>query len=165
MSIANISRLINRELVSLRDELLAYSNEADMWQLPKGLPNSAGNLALHLVGNLRFFIGTQFGATGYVRDREAEFATSGVPRAEIIKSIELTADEVTRALATLDATQREKPFPVEIGGNRIQTGMLLQHLASHLAYHLGQIDYHRRVVTGNPHSVGALPVPAIAMPA
>jgi uncharacterized damage-inducible protein DinB len=163
MSTANISRLINRELVSLRDELLAYPNEADMWQLPAGLPNSAGNLALHLVGNLRFFIGTQLGATGYVRDRDAEFSKSGVPRAEIVKSIEMAADEVTRTLATLDPAQLEKPFAVEIGGNRIQTGMFLQHLASHLAYHLGQIDYHRRVVTGNPVSVGTIPVPAIAI--
>jgi hypothetical protein len=163
MSIANISRLINRELVSLRDELLAYPNEADMWQLPKGLPNSAGNLALHLVGNLRFYIGTQLGATGYVRDRDAEFAKSGVPRAEIVKGIEMAADEVTRTLATLDQAQLEKPFPVEIGGNRIQTGLFLQHIASHLAYHLGQIDYHRRVVTGNSVSVGTLPVTAIAI--
>jgi|SRR5665213_340871 len=163
MSTAHISRLINRELVSLRDELLAYPNEADIWQLPKGLPNSAGNLALHLVGNLRFFIGTQLGATGYVRDRDAEFNKTGVPRAEIVKNIELTADEVTRTLATLDAAQLEKPFAVEIGGNRIQTGMFLQHLASHLAYHLGQIDYHRRVVTGNAASVGAMPIPPIAI--
>jgi hypothetical protein len=163
MSTANLSRLINRELVSLRDELLAYPDEKAMWEVPKGLPNSAGNLALHLVGNLRFFIGTQFGATGYVRDRDAEFAKKGAPRAEIVKSIETAADEVTRTLATLDEAQLEKPFPVEIGGNRLQTGMFLQHLASHLAYHLGQIDYHRRVVTGNSVSVGAIPIPPIAL--
>lgn len=164
MTTAHLSRLINRELVALRDELLAYPNEADMWQLPKGVPNSGGNLALHLVGNLRFFIGTQLGATGYVRDRDAEFAKSGVPRAEIVKGIEAAADEVTRTLATLDPAQLEKPFPAELGGNRIQTGMFLQHLASHLAYHLGQIDYHRRVVTGSSHSVGALPLTTIAIP-
>ena len=134
-----------------------------MWQVPTGLPNSGGNLALHLVGNMRFFIGTQFGATGYVRDRDAEFANRAVPRAEIVKSIETAADEVTRALATLDAALLEKPFPVEIGGNRIQTGMFLQHLASHLAYHLGQVDYHRRVVTGKTVSVGAMPIPPIAI--
>ncbi len=163
MSTADISRLINRELTSLRDELLAYSNEADMWELPKGLPNSAGNLALHLVGNLRFFIGTQFGATGYARDRDAEFAKKSVPRAEILKGIDAAIDEVTRTLATLDAALLEKPFPVEIAGHKIQTGLFLQHLASHLAYHLGQIDYHRRVVTGNSVSVGAIPVPPIAI--
>jgi uncharacterized damage-inducible protein DinB len=163
MSTAHVSRLINRELVSLRDELLAYPDEADMWKLPKGLPNSAGNLALHLVGNLRFFIGTQLGATGYVRDRDAEFGKSGVPRAEIVESIEMTIDDVTRTLATLDPAELEKPFAVEIGGNRMQTGMFLQHLASHLAYHLGQIDYHRRVVTGNSVSVGTMPLPPITI--
>jgi hypothetical protein len=165
MSTADVSRLINRELASLRDELLAYPDEAAMWQLPGGLPNSAGNLALHLVGNLRFFIGTQLGATGYVRDREAEFAKRNVPRAEIVRSIEVAADEVTRTLATLDPAQLDKPFPVEVGGHRIQTGLFLQHLASHLAYHLGQVDYHRRVVTGNAVSAGAMPLPPIAMKA
>src|ERR1019366_1780482 len=139
-----------------RAELLAYPDEKAMWDVPKGLPNSAGNLALHLVGNLRFFIGAQLSATGYVRDRDAEFAKKGVPRAELVRSIETAADEVTRALATLDAAQLDKPFPVEVGGNRINTGLFLQHLASHLAYHLGQVDYHRRVVTGSAVSVGAM---------
>jgi hypothetical protein len=162
MYTADLSRLINRELAALRDELMAYPDEKAMWEVPKGMPNSGGNLALHLIGNLRFFIGTQFGATGFVRDRDAEFASRGVSRAEIVKHIEVTADEVTRALAMLDPAQLEKPFPVEVGGHKIQTGIFLQHLASHLAYHLGQVDYHRRAVTGNSHSVGALPLPAIA---
>jgi uncharacterized damage-inducible protein DinB len=163
MSTADLSRLIRRELTSLRDELLAYPDERAMWEVPKGLPNSGGNLALHLIGNLRFFIGTQLGATGYVRDRDAEFAKRNVPRAELIAGIEAAADEVTRTIATLDAAQLDKPFPVEVGGNRLQTGLFLQHLASHLAYHLGQVDYHRRVVTGSSVSVGAVPVPPLAI--
>jgi len=163
MSTADISKLINRELASLSDELLAYPNEADMWKLPAGLPNSGGNIALHLIGNLRFFIGTQFGATGFVRERDLEFSSKDVPRSEIIHNIEKTADEVTRALATLDPALLEKVFPVEVGGHKIQTGLFLQHLASHLAYHLGQVDYHRRIVTGNPVSVGTIPVPPLAM--
>jgi hypothetical protein len=163
MSTADVSRLINRELASLRDELLAYPNEADMWTLPKGIPNSGGNIALHLVGNLRFFIGTQFGATGFARDRDGEFSNSGVSRAEILKSIEKTAEEVTRTLATFDPALLDKPFPVEIGGHKIQTELFLQHLASHLAYHLGQLDYHRRLVTGNPVSVGTVGIPPIAL--
>jgi hypothetical protein len=163
MSTAHLSRLINRELASLRDELLAYPDERAIWEVPKGLPNSAGNLALHLIGNLRFFIGTQLGATGFVRDRDAEFSSTGVPRAEIVRNIETAADEVTRTFATLDPAELEKPFPVEVGGHRLQTGLFLQHLASHLAYHLGQVDYHRRIVTGNSVSVGAMPVPPLAM--
>jgi uncharacterized damage-inducible protein DinB len=165
MPTADLSRLINRELASLRDELLAYPNEGDMWALPKGVPNSGGNIALHLVGNLRFFIGTLFGATGFVRDRDAEFSKTGVPRAEILKSIETAADEVTRTLANFDPALLDKTFPVEIGGHKLQTGMFLQHLASHLAYHLGQVDYHRRIVTGNSVSVGAIPIPPIALTA
>jgi uncharacterized damage-inducible protein DinB len=165
MPTAAVSRLIHRDLASLRDELLAYPHEADMWQVPKGLPNSAGTLALHLVGNLRFYIGAQLGASGYVRDRDAEFSRRGVPRAEIVASIETASDEVTRALATLDPAQLDKPFPVEVGGNRIQTGLFLQHLAVHLAYHLGQVDYHRRVVTGSSVSVGAMGIPPIALKA
>jgi hypothetical protein len=163
MSTADLSRLINRELTSLRDELLAYPTESAMWEVPKGLPNSAANLAMHLVGNLRFYVGRQLGATGFVRDRDGEFGKKGVPRAEIIAAIETAADEVTRTLATLDHALLGKPFPVEVGGHRIQTGLFLQHLASHLAYHLGQIDYHRRVVTGNATSVGAMPVPPLVM--
>ncbi len=163
MYTAHLSRLINRELASLRDELLAYPDEKLMWDMPKGLPNSGGNIALHLIGNLRFFIGTQFGATGFVRERELEFSSKDVPRAELINNIEKTADEVTRALATLDPALLEKVFPVEVGGHKIQTGLFLQHLASHLAYHLGQVDYHRRIVTGNSVSVGTIPVPPLAM--
>jgi uncharacterized damage-inducible protein DinB len=162
MTTADLSRLIKREMDSLRDELLAYPDEHAIWAVPKGVPNSAGNLALHLVGNLRFYIGTQFGATGYVRDRDAEFARKGVSRAELLQGIATASDEVTRALATLDPAQLEKPFPVEVGGNRFQTGLFLQHLASHLAYHLGQVDYHRRVVTGSTTSVNALPLAPIA---
>lgn len=162
MPTADLSRLINRELASLRDELLAYPDERSIWEVPKGCPNSAGNLALHLVGNLRFYVGTQLGATGFVRDRDAEFAKKGVPRAELVKGIETAADEVTRTFATLDASQLDKPFPVEVGGHRIQTGLFLQHIASHLAYHLGQVDYHRRVVTGSSVSVGAMPLSPLA---
>ena len=163
MLIPELSRLIARELASLRDELLAYPDERDIWALPQGLPNSAGTLALHLAGNLRWFIGAQYGASGYVRDRDAEFSLRGLPRAELIRQVETAADEVTRALALLDPSQLETTYPLEVGHRRVPTGLFLQHLASHLAYHLGQVDYHRRVVTGSSISVGALSLPPIAL--
>jgi uncharacterized damage-inducible protein DinB len=163
MWIPNLSRLINRELASLCDELRAYPDEAQLWALPPGLPNSAGTIALHLIGNIRWYIGAQYGATGYVRDRPAEFARRDVPRAELIHEIEVAADEVTRVFAAFDEGLLETPFPQEVGGLRIPTGRFLQHLASHLAYHLGQVDYHRRAVTGNTVSVGTLPIAPIAL--
>jgi hypothetical protein len=161
-TVSDLSRLFNRELVSLRDELLAYPDERAIWALPQGLPNSAGTLALHLAGNLRWFVGAQFGASGYVRDRELEFSARDVPREKLIALIETTADEVTRALASLDPAQLDAVYPLELGGIRVTTSRWLSHLASHLAYHLGQVDYHRRIVTGSSVSVGTLPLPALA---
>ena len=159
---SDLSRLFNRELVSLRDELLAYPDEHAIWALPPGLPNSTGTLTLHLAGNLRWFIGTQLGASGYVRDREGEFSQRDVPRETLIALVETTADEVTRSLASLDPAQLDAPYPLEFGGIRVVTSRWLSHLASHLAYHLGQVDYHRRIVTGNSVSIGALPLPPLA---
>ena len=162
MNPTDLSRLLARELATLRDELLAYPDEKDIWAMPPGVPNSAGNLALHLAGNLRWFIGTQLGATGYVRDREAEFAKRNVPRTELVAIVEAAADEVTRTLATIDPATFDAPFPLEVGGLRLLTGRFLLHLEGHFGYHLGQIDYHRRIVTGNATSVGALPLPPLA---
>ena len=160
---SDLSRLLNRELASLCDELRAYPDERDIWASLPGLPNSAGTLTLHIVGGLRWFIGAQYAATGYVRDRPAEFTRRDVSRAQLLHEIEVAADEVTRALASFDDAQLDVPFPQEVGGHRVPTGRFLLHLASHLGYHLGQVDYHRRCVTANPVSVGTLPIAPIAL--
>lgn len=156
------ARFIGRELATVRDQLLAYPDTAAVWTLPTALPNSAGTLALHIAGNLRWFIGAQLGGSGYVRDRDAEFALRGVPREELVQIIETAADEVTRALAMLDDSRLDQPFPLEVGGVRLPVGRFIGHLAVHLGYHLGQLDYHRRIVTGVNKSLGSLAPTAIA---
>lgn len=150
------ARLIGRELATVRDQLLAYPDTASIWKLPPGLPNSAGTLAMHIAGNLRWFIGTQLGGTSYVRDREAEFGARDIERDELIRQIEAASDEVTRSLAMLDDSRLEEPFPLEVGGAKLPIGRFIAHLAVHLGYHLGQIDYHRRIVTGVNKPLGAL---------
>ncbi|PHX96257.1 MAG: DinB superfamily protein [Gemmatimonadetes bacterium] len=156
------ARCIGRELATVRDQLLAYPDTASIWAVPTGLPNSAGTLTLHIAGNLRFFIGGKLGGSGYVRDRDAEFSLRGVERDDLVRQIEAAADEVTRALATLDDSQLDEPFPVEVGGVRLPTSRFIGHLATHLAYHLGQMDYHRRIVTGMNTSVGGIAAAALA---
>ncbi len=156
-----LARLIDRELATLRAELLAYPDEAGIWAKPLGTPNSAGNLALHLVGNLRTYIGAQYGDTGYIRDRDKEFSERGVPREQLLALIDTAADEVRRTFATLDPDVLARDFPQAVGGFQIPADRFLMHLASHLAYHLGQVDYHRRVVTGSSSSVGALPLASL----
>lgn len=156
------ARFIGRELATVRDQLLAYPDTESVWAMPAGVPNSAGTLALHIAGNLRFFIGAKLGGGTYVRDRDAEFSLRGVDRDTLVRQIEAAADEVTRALATLDDAQLDEPFPVEVAGVRLPTGRFIGHLAVHLAYHLGQMDYHRRIVTGVNKSLGALSPAALA---
>lgn len=160
--IGDYARFFGRELATVRDELLAYPDTESIWALPAGLPNSAGTLALHIAGNLRWFIGAQLGGSDYRRNRDAEFALRGTDRDELVRQIEATADEVARALATLEESRLDEPFPLEVGGVRLPTGRFIGHLAVHLAYHLGQMDFHRRIVTGVNKPLGALAPSALA---
>jgi hypothetical protein len=147
----------------VRRELRAFPDEDLIWAHPPGAPNSAGTLALHLCGNLQHFIGAQLGATGYVRDRDAEFSDRGVPLVELERRIDQTQDAVEGTLR-LGAIDLDAEYPLEVAGVRLSTRTFLLHLTSHLAYHLGQIDYHRRIVTGRSDGVGAVSIPALAEP-
>lgn len=151
-----VGALLLRELSAVRRELEAYPDEALIWALPPGLENSAGTLVLHLAGNLQHYIGRHLGGTGYVRDRPAEFRRRGVPRAELLLELECAAAAVGPAARAIDAERLDVEFPEPVGDVRVSSGELLVHLLSHCAYHLGQIDYHRRVVTGIAAGVGAV---------
>jgi len=152
----SISHFLRRELRSLRLELEAYPDEKLIWALPPGLPNAAGTLALHLAGNLRHYVGALLGGTGYVRNRDQEFAARDVPRAVLLEQIAEAEAAIASTLPRLSEEQMLLPFPEPIRDRHLQTGELLLQLAVHLAYHLGQVSYHRRVVTGDVRGVGAL---------
>lgn len=158
----SIQSLLIRELHTLQRELDAYEEESDIWKLPAGISNSAGTLALHLVGNLQAFVGASLGASDYERDREAEFSRRDVPRTEIIQEIERTLEIVDSTLGSLAVERLHQPFPVAFGETRVATGDFLVHLATHLAFHLGQIDYHRRLVTADDRTVGPLAISELA---
>jgi DinB family protein len=153
---ADLAAMLDRDLRALQRELEAYPDERQIWQPVPGLTNTAGTLALHLAGNLQHYIGARWGGTGYVRDRDAEFARRDVPRAELIAGIERARAAVAAGLGAVGAEELGAEYPELIGGCRIRTGDYLVHTAVHLAYHLGQVDAHRRVVTGNVEGVGAV---------
>ncbi len=165
MDAAWIAVILLRDIRTLRRELEAYADERQLWAEPPGITNSGGTLALHLVGNLRHFIGARLGGTRYLRDRPAEFARRDVPRAELLAEIAALEGEVTRAFAGLDSARLEDTFPEEIAGLRLPTGQYLVHLVAHFTFHLGQLDYHRRVVTGQPAGVGAVRPAELTPPA
>ena len=139
---------IPRELRAVKREVEAYPDEASLWRPVPGISNAGGTLALHLAGNLQHFFGAILGHDGYTRNREAEFARRDVPRAELLAGIDAAIASVERTLEALTDDELEAPFPELIAKRRVSTSVWLMHLATHLAYHLGQIDYHRRAVTG-----------------
>jgi uncharacterized damage-inducible protein DinB len=157
-----VRTILKRDLGSLRRELDLYADDAQPWRDVPGLANGGGTLTLHLAGNLRHFLGARLGGSGYVRDRAAEFAERDVPRAKLIALVDAAAHEADAALAALDPARLMEPFPDPIAGVRVTTGDLLLHLLVHLTYHLGQLNAHRRVVTGDPVSVGTLAVPSLS---
>jgi len=147
-----IATVICRELRALERELAAYQTDEQVWLLPPGLPNSGGTLSLHAAGNLLHFIGATLGGTSYVRDRDAEFSRRDVPRAELIAGLRQAAEVVKATLGALDPARLEAPYPLPVLNRRLN----MLHLATHLAYHTGQVDFHRRIVTGDVAGVGAV---------
>lgn len=144
MQIETLLKLYDRDIAKLREEVEKYERDEDLWKKQGDVPNSGGNLALHLCGNLRHFVGAILGNSGYVRDRDAEFVLRDVPRAEIISAVEETRKVVASTLAKLTADDLAKTYPLEALGYPMTTEYFLVHLATHLGYHLGQINYHRR---------------------
>ena len=138
--------IYKRDLNKLKEELNAYSDEAAIWRVQDGISNSAGNLALHLIGNLNHFIGATLGNSGYVRDREKEFSLKNVPRSEMIHSIDNTIAVVELTLEKVTEADMDKQFPLPINKDDNSTRFVLLNMLVHLGYHLGQINYHRRLV-------------------
>lgn len=147
--------LYRRDLTRLGRQLDALG-DAPLWQVAPGVTNSAGTLLLHLNGNLREFIGRQLGGVPYVRDRAREFAATDVPRSEMIASITELASLIPGVIERLPETRWDDHFPENVLGEPLTNRQLVVHLYGHLNYHLGQIDYLRRILTGD----GALAPPA-----
>lgn len=140
--------LYHRDLTKLKQEIESYKSDDALWRTDKALPNSGGNLALHLCGNLSHFIGATLGGSGYIRNRDLEFSDKGVSRDEVIKKIDDTLAAVDNTLANVTGEQLAENFPIEVFKDKpvVSTEWMLVHLATHLNYHLGQVNYHRRML-------------------
>lgn len=148
-----VAALLERDLQALDREVNAYPDESSLWEVPEGITNSGGTLVLHLAGNIQHFVGARLADSGYVRDRTKEFSARGVPRAALLRQIEAARAAVRLAAAKVTDEELEGDFPEVVGGVRVQTGEYLVHLVAHFAFHLGQVDYHRRLVTRDPRGV------------
>jgi uncharacterized damage-inducible protein DinB len=139
--------LYERDLNKLKSEIEQYADEEDLWKSAAEIPNSAGNLCQHLVGNLNHFIGAILGDSGYVRDRDSEFADRKMTRSELLAEVDSTLAVLKQTLGKLDDDDVAKAYPIEVFDRPMSTAYFLTHLATHFNYHLGQINYHRRLLS------------------
>ncbi|MHA7131423.1 DinB family protein [Algoriphagus namhaensis] len=139
--------LFDRELVKLEEEVKSYPTEDLLWKKEGEIANSGGTLAVHLCGNLKAFIGKEIGGYEYERNREFEFSGIAIPRENLVKEIQETASWVRASLGKLDGKKLEEKFPVQPFPRELTYQNFLLHLYGHLNYHLGQINYHRRLVS------------------
>jgi len=145
--IKSLSKIIERDLNKLEEEIKLYPTEASLWRVGGEIKNSGGNLCLHLCGNLRYYVGTVLGGTDYVRNRELEFTTKGVLRDKLVAEIQLTRHDVNTCLASVDVNVLDTEYPVRVFDYPMTTTYFLVHLAAHLGYHLGQVNYLRRLLS------------------
>lgn len=146
MILENITELFVRDLHKLKEEIGLYKNEADLWKVEKEIKNSAGNLTLHLVGNLNHFIGALIGKSGYFREREAEFSKKNIPVSTLLTEIDMAIQVVESTLSNLREEDLQTPYPIEFLEKNRTFGEIFLILLTHLSYHLGQINYHRRLI-------------------
>ena len=160
----SVKLMIMRDLRGTEQQIAAYPDDESLWVVKPGISNSAGVLAIHVAGAVRHFIGSILGNSGFVRDRDAEFASHGKTRDEIRAMLETAISEVSDALDSVSDVQVASAYPVPFGLAQIQarTSDVLTHMAVHLAYHLGQIDYHRRLLTADPQKIDILSPRALA---
>lgn len=141
-----LALIFERDLNKLKEEINLYKDELHLWKLDKNISNSAGNLTLHLIGNLNHFIGAVLGNTGYVRERDKEFTEKNIPREKMLADIDDVLSVVKNTLLSLPDDLLNKQFPEKKQGQEYPTIFILMHLLAHLEYHLGQINYHRRLL-------------------
>jgi DinB superfamily len=152
---SELSALFKRDLARLTRQFEAL-DDTHLWQVRPGVTNSAGNLMLHLNGNLREYVARQLGGVPYVRDRRREFAATDVSRSAMRAELVELASLIPGVLERLPAARWDDHFPENVLGEPLTNRQFVIHLYGHLNYHLGQIDYLRRVLTGD----GALTKPA-----
>ena len=147
--ITDLSALYTRDLNKLMTELEAYASDDALWTVRGEIANSAGTLALHLTGNLNQFVGEDLGGVPAFRDRPAEFSRTDVPRAELLAGLRRTLKVVQDTLAGLDDSRLDAVCLRQLPGfpEHMTTRFFLIHLYGHLNYHLGQINYHRRLTS------------------
>ncbi len=144
MIVQELRKIFIKDLEKLKEEISLYRDEPSLWKIEKEIANSAGNLCLHLVGNLNHFIGAVIGKTGYVRNRDQEFSLKNIPQKKLATMVAETIIMLDHVMKSMTDAQLREEYPLLVLKEKTSAGYFLLHLSSHLGYHVGQINYHRR---------------------
>ena len=158
---SNLSILLLRELATFERDLALYPDDESLWKTAPGMANSAGNLAMHVAGNLQHYVGAVLGGSGYARNRELEFGRRSGSRREVAAELQAAARAVRQVLPSLPEERFTEIYPETLNGLALRTDRFLMHLCAHAAYHLGQATTMRRVLTGEDRSSGPVPLAAL----
>ena len=114
--------------------------EREIWWRPNAASNSAGNLVLHLSGNVRQWIVSGLGDAQDRRDRDREFTERGpIPRRVLITLLRKTMDEACNVLDRLSENSLMRNHNIQ--GFRVSGMYAVSHVVEHFAYHTGQIIF------------------------
>jgi uncharacterized damage-inducible protein DinB len=138
--------LFEQNLSKLHEEISQYPDDSSLWVVKEGIKNSGGNLCLHLTGSLQHFIGNVIGESGYIRNRDAEFTLKNISKHKLLNEIDNTKVAVKDALEQCSKNELAKNYPLPLNGETVTTEFFLLHMLAHLNYHIGQINYHRRLL-------------------
>jgi hypothetical protein len=141
-----LANFYERDIRKLIDEVNAFSNEEHLWQIEGSVKNSCGNLVLHIIGGLNFLIGTNLAHTGYVRNRDQEFIQKGSKRNDLVAQLEALIPMITGTLKALTRERMEEEYPMMFDDVKRPNSYVLLHLSLHLNYHLGPVNYLRRIL-------------------
>lgn len=135
-----------RDLGKLIEEVNLFKDEENLWKTHGSIKNSSGNLVLHIIGGMNFLIGATLAHTGYVRDRDQEFIKKGVDRKVLVSQLEELIVMIRKTLNAFKKEEMDADFPIFFDKPKTSVSYVLLQLSLHLNYHLGQVNYLRRVL-------------------
>ena len=155
--LADSQRLLGKEHLPHIVKCLQQLSENDIWWRPNAASNSAGNLVLHLCGNVRQWIISNLGENPDGRDRDSEFAERGpIPREVLTARLKSTVQEACEVLSRLHEETLSRKYVIQ--GLHVTGLEAIAHVVEHFAYHTGQIVYITKLKRGRDLKFTRLPV-------
>ena len=136
-----------QQLASRIDTCLAQLSDDQVWARGGDHENAAGNLVLHLCGNVRQWIIASIGGEPDARQRDAEFAARGGMSTRDLR--ERLSSTVAQATAVIERVTAQRLMDrLVIQGYEASVMDAIYHVVEHFAMHTGQIIFVTKMLTG-----------------